>query len=45
MGTGLLPEDGGMMDQAAIMFDAFSVMGAAWSELERKYPKKDARHG
>ena len=34
--AGVLPEAGGVGDQAAIMMDAFSVMNAAWAELEPK---------
>lgn len=34
MGAGLLPEAGGLMDQAAIMLAAFDVMSAAEAELK-----------
>jgi hypothetical protein len=33
---GHLPEAGGAGDQAAIMMDAFAVMSAAWSRIQRR---------
>ena len=35
-GQGPMPEAGGVMDQAAIMLDAFAVMSAAEAELTRE---------
>jgi hypothetical protein len=34
MAPGFLPESGGLMDQAAIMIDAFGIMSAAESDLK-----------
>jgi len=34
MGAGLLPDEGGTIDQAMIMLAAFSVMSAAEAELK-----------
>lgn len=34
MGAGHLPDSGGVMDQAAVMLDAFSIMNAARGEVE-----------
>lgn len=35
-GIGHLPEAGGVMDQAAVMMDAFAVMDWAYARLRRK---------
>lgn len=43
MSLGFLPDEGGVLDQSAMMLDAFAVMSRAQAELEKQYPKKDGR--
>lgn len=42
MGLGHLPEAGGLMDQAAIMMDAFAAMSNAQYQIDKRY-KKDRK--
>lgn len=41
MGAGHLPDAGGMLDQAAIMIEAFSVMAEADQEMRK--PRENRR--
>ncbi len=38
-GLAHLPDSGGMLDQAAIMMDAFAELASAFGEKSRKKPK------
>lgn len=45
MGSGYLPEAGGVMDQAAAMMDAFAIMNAARAEIGEPDDDQDQHQG